>query len=162
MKIFRSRLSVLIAVFTVLLVAVPATFAQEQALYPGDLPTYGSVWLSAGFVPDPYEVYVTSGGSVSARAVLGSECAGFINGSPDFELTWSGVSEELYIGFDASVGDTTLVVRDPYGNYWCSDDVFGLDPEVAFFYPSAGNYQVWVGSYSSSEYNDGVLYITEL
>lgn len=159
MKFNRSRIVVLTVVLVLLVGALP-TFAQS-GLVPGAQPTYGSVSLSAGFVPDPYEVAVTSGGPVSARWELGSECAGYINSTPDFNVRWSGSTDDLYIGFDGSA-DTTLVVRTPSGFYGCSDDVYGLDPEVWIAYPQAGTYQVWVGSYRSGEFNDGILYVTEL
>ena len=159
MKTTRSLITLLTVALVLLVGAIPA-FAQS-ALIPGGVPTYGSVSLQAGFVPDPYEVAVTSGGSLSASWELGSECAGYINDVPDFKLHWSGSTEALYIGFTSSA-DTTLVVRTPGGFYWCSDDVFGLDPEVMLLYPSTGTYQVWVGSYSSGEYNSGTLYVTEI
>jgi hypothetical protein len=158
MKLNRSRIAVLTVILVLLMGALPA-FAQS-GLIPGALPTYGTVSLSAGFLPDPYEIAVTSGGTVSASWELGSACAGYINDAPDFNIRWSGYTEDLYIGFDSSA-DTTLVVRTPSGFYWCSDDVYGLDPEVWIAYPSAGTYQVWGGSYRSGEYNDGILYVTE-
>ncbi len=158
MKTSRSRITVLVLVLALLVGAIPA-FAQDIA--PGYAPTYGTVSLSSGFTPDPYEVAVTSGGSVSARAALGSECAGYINDVPDFNVRWSGATQDLYIGFTSSA-DTTIVVRTPSGFYWCSDDVYGLDPEVWLAYPAAGTYQVWVGSYDSGEYNAGTLYVSEI
>jgi hypothetical protein len=161
MSFSRSRITVLALVIALLVAAVPA-FAQD--IIPGAQPTYGTVSLSAGFVPDPYEIGITSGGSVSARIALGSECAGYINDVPDFNIRWSGSTSDLFIGFtsDYSSDDTTLVVRTPSGFYWCSDDAYGLDPEVWLAYPAAGTYQVWVGSYSSGEFNPGVLYVSEI
>lgn len=155
------RLVVVLTVLAALLLGVIPAFAQSGVI-PGGLPTYGSVALQAGFLPDPYEVAVTSGGIVSARWQFGSACAGYINDVPDFTIRWSGYTEELFIGFDALVGDTTLVVRTPSGFYWCNDDAYGLDPEVMLRYPSAGMYQVWVGSYRSGEYNSGTLYVSEI
>lgn len=159
MKTSRTLIIGLTVVMALLLAALP-TFAQSS-LVPGGVPTYGSVTLSAGFLPDPYEVAVTSGGSLSAAWELGSECAGYINDVPDFNVYWSGSTETLSIGFTSSA-DTTLVVRTPNGFYWCSDDAYGLDPEVMLLYPSTGTYQVWVGSYHADEYNSGTLYVTEL
>ncbi len=159
MKATRSRISVLIVALVLMLAAMPAL--AQSSLSPGDIPTYGSVALSAGFVPDPYEVAITSGGVYSASWELGSACTGYINDAPDFNVQWSGATEELFIGFTSSA-DTTLVVRTPSGFYWCSDDVFGLDPEVLLSYPQAGTYQVWVGSYHSDEYNSGTLYVSEI
>jgi hypothetical protein len=159
MKAARVRLLILV-VLAMLVSAIPAL--AQSGIMPTGIPTYGSVALQAGFLPDPYEVAVTSGGSISARWQLGSACSGYINDVPDFNFRWSGSTEELFIGFEALSGDTTLVVRTPGGFYWCSDDVYGLDPEVMLRYPSTGIYQVWVGSYSANRYHSGTLYISEI
>ncbi|MGD1996701.1 MAG: hypothetical protein PVH62_08005, partial [Anaerolineae bacterium] len=58
--------------------------------------------------------------------------------------------------------DTTLVINDPNGSWRCNDDYSGLDPMVEFPNPFTGQYDIWVGSYSSGDYVNGTLYITEL
>lgn len=41
--------------------------------------------------------------------------------------------------------DTTLVINDPQGNWYCKDNTNGLHPEIAFSSSQAGQYDVWVG-----------------
>ncbi|MFW6201615.1 MAG: hypothetical protein ACOC8B_03490, partial [Gemmatimonadota bacterium] len=123
---------------------------------------FGSESLSAGFLPDPHTVSVTSGGSVNARDAAGSDCRGYVARSPDYILHWSGPSDFLSIFFEGD-GDGTLVINDPRGDWVCDDDSHtGLDPKVEITDPPTGQYDIWVGSYSSGEYIDGTLSITEL
>jgi serine protease Do len=127
-------------------------------------PNYGSASLSAGFSPDPYTVGMTSGGSVDVYSEgLGSGCTGYATSAPDFRLQWSGSSSRLRIFFVPSGSDdTTLVVNTAGGQWRCNDDYSGLDPLVELTNPSPGQYDIWVGSYSSGDYVAGTLYITEL
>ena len=47
-----------------------------------------------------------------------------------------------------SNSDTTLVVRDAQGRVFCDDDSGGnRNPMVVLQPMSAGNYDVWIGSY---------------
>ena len=94
---------------------------------------------------------------------LGSGCTGYATSSPDVRLNLGGTSSQLRIFFvpDGS-DDTTLVINGPYGGWYCNDDYSGLDPMVEFTNASSGQYDIWVGSYSSGEYVGGTLYVTEL
>ncbi|MFN3536213.1 MAG: peptidase, partial [Brevundimonas sp.] len=67
-----------------LLVAAPVA-AQDISASPN----YGTVRLSAGFTPDPYNVSVTAGGSIRANDRF-SDCRGYISNAPDVRLHWSG------------------------------------------------------------------------
>ncbi|MDX1688353.1 MAG: hypothetical protein R3248_10250 [Candidatus Promineifilaceae bacterium] len=62
-----------------------------------------------------------------------------------------------------STADTTLLVRDPRGNYHCNDDWTSgdTDPMLQFNNPRAGTYTIWVGKYFSGTAS-GVLHISEL
>lgn len=126
---------------------------------------FGEVELEAGFIPDPYTLDVTSGGSVDA-SYIGGECRGYAAEAPDFQLTWSGDSSLLRILFAAEggVGDTTLLVNLPNGDWVCNDDgpTTGLDPVVSIDYPAEGVFDIWVGSYSEGENVQGTLSVTEL
>jgi serine protease Do len=129
-------------------------------------PNYGEEYLEAGFLPDPFELPMTSGGPVDVYSLdLGPSCTGYATSAPDFRFQWSGDAMSLRIFF-ASGGDfddTTLIINDPYGNWVCSDDAAGtFSPMVEIDNPEEGQYDVWVGSYSESELIDGTLYITEL
>lgn len=126
-------------------------------------PNYGSQNLSAGFVPDPFQVNLTSGGSVNA-SYLGGGCGGYATSAPDFRLNWSGTSSRLRIMFVASTAgqDATLIVNAANGTWLCNDDYGGLNPMVEINNPSPGQYDIWVGSYQSGQYIGGTLKITEL
>jgi hypothetical protein len=127
-------------------------------------PNFGSQSLSAGFSPDPHTETMVSGGEVDVSACgLGSGCTGYATEAPDFRIQWSGSSSRLRIFFVADGGeDTTLVINDPNGDWHCNDDYSGLDPMVEFPNPFTGQYDIWVGSYSSGDYVNGTLYATEL
>jgi serine protease Do len=128
-------------------------------------PAFGGVELSAGFTPDPFTVHVTSGGSVDVGSLgIGSGCTGYAATAPDFRIAFSGTSSNLRIFFVADTGqDTTLIVNDPSGGWTCNDDApGGTDPMVNLPNASAGQYDVWVGSYSAGNNIAGTLFITEL
>lgn len=113
-------------------------------------PTYGSVNLNNGFSPDPYSVSLQAGGNISASSV-GSNCRGFVAQAPDYRLYYqAGGGWPLHI-FAQSGSDTTLVINDPSGQWHCNDDGYGsLNPLVSFNNPASGQYDIWVGTYSSS------------
>lgn len=125
-------------------------------------PTFGSVNLNSGFTPDPYTVNVTSGGARSAAA-LSSSCRGWIADAPDFSVNYNaGGYDTLTIGAVSS-SDTTLVVNDAYGNWYCDDDGGqGLNPLVTLANLASGRYDIWVGSYSEGDYANSVLSISEI
>jgi len=126
-------------------------------------PYFGSTDLEAGFVPDPYETEMTSGGSIDAE-YLGGACVGFAAAAPDFRVNWSGSSDEIRIFFESDDdGDATMIVNLPNGDWTCDDDADGtLNPMVVVEDPSEGQYDIWVGSYSRGEFISGTLSITEL
>jgi hypothetical protein len=159
-----------------LLPVVVAAFAVLAALLtPGDSvaaqggldftrnPNYGSVNLAPGFQPDPHTVQVTSGGGVNvASNITGTECRGFVTGAPDYRVNWSGTTSLLRLFF-VGQGDTTLVVNDAAGNWYCDDDSFGtLHPAIDLTNPTPGQIDIWVGSFSSSSFVSGTLYVTEM
>ncbi len=130
------------------------------ALNPFGSPNYGAVSLASGFLPDPYSVGVTSGGSVGVY-YLGGPCRGYATSSPDYRLQWSGGGPRLRFYFIGG-GDTTLVVRNPGGSWYCNDDGAGYpNPLIEFSPPADGQYDVWVASYSAGQFISGTLYITE-
>jgi hypothetical protein len=133
--------------------------ASALAQDTGAAPTYGSVQLSSGFTPDPYSVSLTAGGSVDASR-LGSSCRGKIANAPDFDLYYTPGSFPLTI-YATSDADTTLVVNTPSNQWYCIDDVNGMNPSITFSSPESGLYDIWVGTYADS-LQDATLYITEL
>lgn len=128
-------------------------------------PNYGETSLSAGFLPDPFTVEVTSGGMINVSYLRGG-CTGWASEAPDYRLFWSGDSDELRILFEAydSEDDATLIINKPDGSWICNDDADGgtLDPMVVLSNPQVGQYDIWVGSYSSGEYIPGMLLISEM
>ncbi|MEP7361207.1 MAG: hypothetical protein ABI744_06475 [Chloroflexota bacterium] len=125
-------------------------------------PNYGEANLSAGFSPDPYSVGMTTGGSIDV-SYLGSSCSGFATSAPDLRVNFGGGGSPLLrLYFVGSNGDATIVVNDPYGNFYCVDDSFGtVNPTIDFNNPAGGSYDIWVGSYAASTLVSGTLYLTE-
>lgn len=127
-------------------------------------PRYGTAHLDSGFTPDPYTRDVVAGGEDDASH-LGADCTGLIsNVQPDLDLNYVAGDYPLGIFVSGSV-DTTLVINNPAGEWWCNDD-FDADsagnPGLVFTDPQSGNYNIWVGAYDTSANNETVvLQITE-
>jgi hypothetical protein len=140
---------------------VTATIAPAATLNFNLPPNYGSTALTSGFVPDPFTVGTTSGGSIDA-SYLGGGCTGFVTASPDFSVNYtSGAFPTLRFYFVGS-GDTTMIINSPSGTYTCVDDSFGtLNPTIDFNTPSSGRYDIWIGSYASGTFVSGTLNVTE-
>lgn len=123
--------------------------------------TFESVKLSGGFTPDPMTYDVVSGGSIDASKLDGG-CTGYIADAPDFQLTFESGILELWISV-ISAADTTLVINTPTGDWICDDDSGGdLDPSIHFPNSPSGVYDVWIGTYDSTNTHDATLYISEL
>ncbi len=123
---------------------------------------YGEANLSVGFSPDPYSVGMTTGGNVNV-SYLGGSCSGFATAHPDLRINFGGGGASLLrIYFVGANGDATMVVNDPYGNFYCVDDSFGtVNPTIDFNNPAGGSYDVWIGSYAANTTISGTLYLTE-
>ena len=124
---------------------------------------FGSTSLSAGFMPDPFTVAVTPGGSNNVSSMdLGSGCVGYAGTNPDFILDYEAGMSMLRIYFEGD-GDTALVINAPDGSWHCDDDSYGtVDPTVTFDDPRSGQYDIWVATYQSEMDVYGTLKITEL
>ena len=136
----------------------------EGSLDPAAEPTNGTVDLSGSFQPDPYQTTFSVGGMVDvSSANLRSGCAGYAAGDPDFRINFSGNASNLRIFFVAESGkDTTLIVRDPPGQWVCNDDFISGsgDPLVDISGPGVGQFDIWVGTYMPGDHSSGTLYIT--
>jgi hypothetical protein len=120
---------------------------------------FGEISLDAGFMPDPYRVQMTAGGSIDGSRLPGS-CVGFINDAPDFEVSYSAGSLPLVFR-TLSSADTTLIINGPDGRWYCDDDSYGDgDAEVRFSRPQSGVYDIWVGVYGGGT-APATLLITE-
>jgi hypothetical protein len=129
-------------------------------------PNYGATEVVGGFEPDPQGLAVEAGGDIDVSAYLGGDCAGFVTAAPDVEITYTGSPGGLlrfYFLADEEGADTVLVINDPTGEWWCSDDSFDtFNPTIDFLPAADGVYDIWVGTYSSGELIPGTLAITEL
>jgi hypothetical protein len=142
-------------------IAEPEPVYQNEVIDPSREPSYGTINLAAGFPDDPYDVSVSSGGSLDATSI-GEPCRGYVASAPDVRLNYSSGSLPLYI-YATSESDTTLVVRAPDGLWYCDDDSNGgLNPQVTFLKPQGGQYDIWVGTYASADYRPATLYVSEV
>ena len=112
---------------------------------------YETLDLTAGFVPDPYEVRVRAGGPFDASALGPNECAGYYFDAerPDVRVHYTAGDYILRFFVDADV-DTTLAVRTPGGDWLCNDDESldgGDAPRIVVRHPENGPYAIWVGSH---------------
>jgi hypothetical protein len=144
--------------------AIAATSALAQDI--SQPPSYGSITLNSGFLPDPYSVQLRAGGNVAVSGnVNGSGvCRGHIANAPDFTVYYTAGSFDLFLSA-ISQTDTTLVVRGPNGNWYCDDDggEGALNPGIQISRPASGMYGVWVGTYSSSGGTPpATLYVSEI
>ncbi|MBX9616133.1 MAG: peptidase S1 [Brevundimonas sp.] len=100
--------------------------------------------LRAGFLPDPHEVSVYSGGSNNASN-LGGRCTGMISDTPDVVVNFNSSGGRLAFQV-VSRGDTSLVINGPDGRYYCDDDTNGLNPVLDWSNAPSGQYDVWIGA----------------
>tara|TARA_R110002051_G_scaffold68434_4_gene123309 strand:- start:10711 stop:11169 length:459 start_codon:yes stop_codon:yes gene_type:complete len=139
-------------------IAVAALTGIASAQNVSLAPTYGSVALNPGFMPDPYQAQVVAGGSIDASSIDGN-CVGLIADAPDFRLQYGDGGSQLFIGV-TSAADTTLVVNGPDGTWFCDDDTNGFNPLIGGQGVMAGQYDIWVGTYGDST-APATLFITE-
>jgi len=125
-------------------------------------PSFGSVNLNAGFLPDPHVRNLTAGGAIRAQSRF-STCRGYIANAPDYSVYYTSGSAPLIFTVDAD-RDTTLVVNGPDARWYCDDDgaESPLNPLVRFNNPQSGRYDVWVGTYSSGAGVPATLFVSEI
>mgnify|MGYP000365219960 CR=1 FL=1 len=146
------------------LALVPAalTVTGAQAQDPSLPATYGENSLVTGFTPDPATVTIDAGGPIDVSTTLGGPCVGFIADAPDLRLFYEAGDTYPLIFSVESEADTTLVINDPDGEWWCNDDAVGLDPEIFFDLPLSGQYDIWIGTFSPDSFPEATLYVTEI
>jgi len=144
--------------------------AQGGLQIGGARANFGVRTLAPGFVPDPINIPIVSGGNIDARSLnLGPGCVGFVSATPDLIVRLSGPSATLrvYVVVPGARGvsptDTTLLVNTARGGWRCNDDSYGgANPTVDLPNSTAGQYDIWVGAYQAGTQARGVLRITEL
>jgi len=154
----------LLSVFAAALILVTGmvTSNSAEAQSYSNNPSFGTYQLYAGFAPDPYGVNITAGGTLAAESLGGSQCVGTIANSPDVRLIYSAGSYPLSIWVESAY-DTTLVINDPYGNWWCNDD--GIQgtyhPLMWWDSPPSGQYDIWVGNFDRGRGLPATIYFSE-
>jgi len=136
--------------------AQAAAAAAPAVPAAGDMTSnFGTITLAPGFMPDPHVEDGTAGAGAGARdaSTLDSSCGGTIDTTPDHILVLGGVSANLRIMAHSNI-DTTLVIQKPDGSYACNDDSDGLNPMALLPNAAAGNYRIWLGTYSQEETGD--------
>ncbi len=163
-----------LAAVVMILIGASLVSAQTGSLDYRANPVYGSKELSAGFSNDPLQLpevqvrhprdtedWIQTDDEVDVQAQdIGQGCTGYTSEAPTYRLQWTGRSSRLRIFFESNA-DTTLIINDPNGAWLCSDDSYNTtNPTITFTRPLAGQYDIWVGSYSR-ERATGVLTISE-
>lgn len=116
------------------------------------LPAFGTIAVTSGFGTQSFDMQ--AGGDVDAYA-FDNRCAGYVASVPDYVIEYQGQAGSSLDISATSGDDTTLLVMDPNGNVFCNDDANGtLDPALSISNPSAGDYAVWVGTFSSAGGNN--------
>lgn len=164
---YHTTVTAILIVVTLSFLGMHNVQAQNSVLNWYEDPNFGSVELSAGFLPDPHNISLTSGGSVDVNNYLKIDsCVGWASEAPDFRLNWSGDTSELSIYFIAEEldADATLIINAPDGKWYCNDDADfdTYNPLVTFYNAQEGQYDIWVGSYEKDDYHFGTLKISEL
>lgn len=144
----------------------PATASIDEtlliALEPGDETTFGAIGLDGGFGPSPHSVTLTAGGELDAGWIKDG-CVGSVAKTPDFNLIYEPAENvTLMITVDGEA-DTTLLIRDPAGFWYCNDDQSDSDrrPRLRWSTPPAGRYSIFVGSYESGALPEVTLQISD-
>jgi len=123
-------------------------------------PTYGTVRLEAGFLPDPHVTSLTAGGSIDMN--MGECTYGQVADAPDVDLMFAaGSASSLYIYAEAKA-DITLLINLPDGSWLCNDDGYtGTNPMIIVPKAASGLYDIWVGTYGT-DLTAALLSISEI
>jgi len=143
--------------------------AQGRLAIGGQRANFGVVTLAPGFMPDPNVTAVRSGGSLRAsQAGAPGNCAGYVTAQPDKILRLTGTSPNLQVRVVCpnaqalTPTDTTLVINTANGGWRCDDDTNGANPVVNLDGATAGQYDIWVGSYQAGAAANCRLEISEI
>ena len=150
-----------ITILLVLVAFVTAPVSALDALDATGEPRYGRHALAPGFAPSPFSAGGLSGGDVDLKSLgLGANCLGYAASSPDFVVALTAAFERVTF-LVASDADTTLAINLPNGSWACDDDTNGLNPALVFHGAAAGDYRIWLGSYTQGANDESALYVSE-
>lgn len=154
----NTRLASIITGAALASTATAAVAAQDFT----EPPSFGSVRLDAGFLPDPHTRELTAGGSIQASSRF-PQCRGYIANAPDYSVTYTAGASPLIFTVDSD-RDTTLVINGPDASWHCDDDgaESPLNPLVRFDDPQSGRYDIWVGTYAQGSGADATLFVSEI
>lgn len=141
------------------------TFTDYTAAVPIPVPTgpvidttglipvdaMGTIYLTTGFLPDPQSRTGTIVGTVDMNTtanMYGGTCRGYVQYTPSHIMTLNSAFAYLRVHV-RSAADTTMIIQDPAGGYWCNDDADGFNPVIEGPW-SAGTWRIWIGTYSPS------------
>ena len=108
----------------------------------------------------PQSYQMVAGGSEDL-SLCGQPGFGYVAYDPDFLLYY--VQDGSYtLTFRAESNcDATLLIRDPYGNWFFDDDTAGnLNPLVNVGYGVDGAYSVWVGTVAPNTCGANIIFET--
>jgi hypothetical protein len=144
--------------------AIAATLSVQSIAQPDYTrrPSFGTLNLQSGFLPDPRIVPVTAGGQLDA-GTISPGCLGSVANAPDVRVNYTAGSLPLIFSV-ASAEDTTLVINGPDGRWYCDDDggEQGLNPAIRFNTPQSGQYDVYIGHYGQGRRIPARLHISEV
>lgn len=126
---------------------VTSSVSTAHAQNARQSPAYGTIDVYRGFGSQSFNLQ--AGGQYHASS-LGHSCAGYIANAPDYTINFQGRGRVPLELSAHSHADTTLVVSAPNGQVYCNDDTNGLNPAISIHGPQAGQYAVWVGTYSQT------------
>ncbi len=117
--------------------------APAAAQDSGRSPEFGTIFLRAGFTPDPRIIAVRAAGTIDMSRR--PSCVGLITAAPAVRLNYEKSSLPLIVSVDAAV-DTTLVIAGPDGTWHCNDNAGPntRNPRIRFNRPASGGYDIWV------------------
>lgn len=153
----------LVLFVTAAMVSAAAPIAAQSLNIGGSSSHFGRTSLAPGFTPDPFAVSVVSGGDIHVPSQnLASGCVGYATATPDYIIDITGPMDYLSIYVEGN-GDTGLVINDANGGWSCDDDGHtGTNPKVTLYNAPAGQYDIWISSYTSGESISGTLHLTEI
>ena len=116
----------------------------------------GEAELTRGFSPQPMSIAIEAGGLLAARDI-GEGCGGYIDAAPTYRFHYTPDGMDLVVSVSSSE-DTSIVLRDPRGQWRCDDDsAGGTNPSLFIREPVEGEYALWVGTANPAARPSGTI-----